>query len=323
MKNWIVVFVVLWMVSVSVAQPCEVPAPPEVIEVGSSHCIQVCPGDFIIIDLQGTTPGPGGVPVLIMQAGCQTDYCQTECTPITPPADLILGGDPFYPDEYFGSSDCLEIYMYWVHDAFWGFEIFSSCEGCFCITYDHQLAVELANFSAVSGDRSIDLNWRTASETDNDYFELWRDGVKIAEVDAATGTSGSTYHWLDTGLRNGTIYHYRLTAVDINGHRQELRTADAAPSAFSGDVTSYDLRQNFPNPFNATTSIAFDLLESGVVHLAVYDLLGRQVANLVQHEMTAGRHVVSFGAGDLPSGMYLYRIDVNGFSMQKKLLLLK
>jgi len=88
-------------------------------------------------------------------------------------------------------------------------------------------------------------------------------------------------------------------------------------------ITEYALHQNYPNPFNPETQITFDLLEAGTVHLTVYNLMGQEVTSLVNGGMTAGRHSVRFDATNLPSGLYLYRMDVNGFTGQHKMLLLK
>jgi len=83
------------------------------------------------------------------------------------------------------------------------------------------------------------------------------------------------------------------------------------------------LRGNFPNPFNPETQIAFELAEAGLVRLTVYNVLGRQVASLVNGPMAAGNHTVIFSGEGLPSGLYLYRLEANGFTDQKKMLLLK
>ncbi|AFN73325.1 hypothetical protein MROS_0081 [Melioribacter roseus P3M-2] len=86
---------------------------------------------------------------------------------------------------------------------------------------------------------------------------------------------------------------------------------------------SYSLEQNYPNPFNPTTTIKFSLPEKSIVKIAVYDLLGRLVANLVNGEYAAGYHTIQFNASDLASGVYFYRIEANDFVSVKKLMLLK
>lgn len=85
----------------------------------------------------------------------------------------------------------------------------------------------------------------------------------------------------------------------------------------------YALRQNFPNPFNPSTEIFFDLPETAMVSLVVYDVLGREVVRLVEGELPAGWHRARFDAGSLPSGVYLYRIQAGNFMDTGRMLLLK
>ena len=85
----------------------------------------------------------------------------------------------------------------------------------------------------------------------------------------------------------------------------------------------YALYQNFPNPFNPTTTIAFDLKESGRVTLTVFDVLGREVAKVIDKRMKAGRYKVVFYVPRLASGVYFYRIKAGRFTAIKKMLLVK
>ncbi|MBK6912028.1 MAG: trypsin-like peptidase domain-containing protein [bacterium] len=86
---------------------------------------------------------------------------------------------------------------------------------------------------------------------------------------------------------------------------------------------SYELHQNYPNPFNPSTSIAYDLLEASHVSLKVFDVLGREVATLATGHHEAGRYTVNFDAASLASGVYVYRLEANGFVDSKKMLLMK
>ncbi len=86
---------------------------------------------------------------------------------------------------------------------------------------------------------------------------------------------------------------------------------------------AYALRQNFPNPFNPSTEILFDLPEVAMVSLVVYDVLGREIARLVEGELPAGWHRARFDAGNIPSGVYLYRIQAGDFQDTGRMLLLK
>lgn len=85
----------------------------------------------------------------------------------------------------------------------------------------------------------------------------------------------------------------------------------------------YDLSQNFPNPFNPSTSIRFAIPKSSFVTLKVYDMLGREVATLVNQELNAGTFEYSFDGSKLTSGVYFYRIDAGDFTEIKKMMLVK
>ncbi len=85
----------------------------------------------------------------------------------------------------------------------------------------------------------------------------------------------------------------------------------------------YELYQNYPNPFNPETMIKFDLPHAGFVKLVVYDALGREVKTLVNGELPAGEYIVKFYADGLPSGVYFYKLEVNGFNQVKKMILLR
>jgi hypothetical protein len=87
--------------------------------------------------------------------------------------------------------------------------------------------------------------------------------------------------------------------------------------------TKYSVSQNYPNPFNPTTSIKFTVPKSGFVSLKVYDILGRQVADLVNQVKSAGTYIVDFDASTLTSGMYFYKFESNDFVSVKKMVLVK
>ena len=87
--------------------------------------------------------------------------------------------------------------------------------------------------------------------------------------------------------------------------------------------SDFTLHQNYPNPFNPTTVISYDLPENSQVNLAVYDMMGRRVATLVNENVAAGTHQVQFDAGSLSSGTYMYRLQAGGNIQTKKLTLIK
>jgi hypothetical protein len=90
----------------------------------------------------------------------------------------------------------------------------------------------------------------------------------------------------------------------------------------SNVLKRYRLQQNYPNPFNSTTTIQFTLPKRLAVTLKLYDILGGEVATLVDEELEPGEYKVTFEAGGLPSGVYFYRIQAKGFVQTRKLTLL-
>ncbi|MCB9358150.1 MAG: T9SS type A sorting domain-containing protein [Calditrichaeota bacterium] len=197
------------------------------------------------------------------------------------------------------------------------------------ILEDFQLPVELMSFTANGADGRVVLSWTTASETDNDMFEVNRwNGTAWqragARVDAA-GTSPSQhfYQFVDSDVEPGVTYRYNLVAIDIDGNRMTVGEVESLVEPHSSVVSEFALHQNFPNPFNPSTQISYDLADATNVNLAVFDLLGRQVATLVNGAQNAGRYTVNFDASSLPSGMYFYRLETKNFTDMKKMMLLK
>jgi hypothetical protein len=88
-------------------------------------------------------------------------------------------------------------------------------------------------------------------------------------------------------------------------------------------VLTYELSQNYPNPFNPVTQIQYSLEKSSNVTLRVFDILGREVATLINENQNAGRHVVDFDASNFASGIYLYRLEAGSFIQVKKMILMK
>jgi hypothetical protein len=114
-------------------------------------------------------------------------------------------------------------------------------------------------------------------------------------------------------MRNTSPFFSQFRRTVQNVRRDEL----------SGIPTQYELQQNYPNPFNPTTVISYQLPLASQVRLTVYDMLGRQVAILVNQRLDAGRYEATFTAGNLASGIYLYRLQAGGFSQTSKMLLIK
>jgi hypothetical protein len=108
-----------------------------------------------------------------------------------------------------------------------------------------------------------------------------------------------------------------------NGQSIALENTASSVADIPASPTSFSLEQNYPNPFNPSTTIKYQLPESGEVTLAVYDLLGRQVAVLVSEKLAAGRYSREWNPSNIPSGVYFCRLNAGSFSQTRKIILMK
>jgi hypothetical protein len=176
-------------------------------------------------------------------------------------------------------------------------------------------------------------------ESDINWSELQR---KISVNGAwATVYSGPNRWWSDNSIiydpQNGTIpVFFRVRVRDTQNKWSvwsdlyDTRTFKNLPTqqkiSFGNNETipiEYDLTQNFPNPFNPNTIINYSIKDAGLVKIKVFDILGSEVSNLVNETKEAGNFAVEFNAANLPSGVYIYTLQVNGFTSSKKMLLMK
>lgn len=157
-----------------------------------------------------------------------------------------------------------------------------------------------------------------------------------------------TYNFNDPYIGSDEIYNENYAIGDVKPGTYTIRALNGAyvrtvtvgaGQVVNADASSdvrfdfnlpveFELSQNYPNPFNATTVITYKLPESGYVRLKIYDLLGREVATLVDEEKSAGEYHQFFDAFDLASGVYVYQINVttfsgNNFTQSKKMTLTK
>ncbi|MEI7811356.1 MAG: T9SS type A sorting domain-containing protein, partial [Ignavibacteria bacterium] len=91
----------------------------------------------------------------------------------------------------------------------------------------------------------------------------------------------------------------------------------------SASVSSYSVSQNYPNPFNPTTNIKYSIAKSGIVSLKIFDVIGKEVAVLVNQYQTAGTYHVQFDASHLSSGIYFYKLQSGDFTSVNKMMLIK
>ena len=216
---------------------------------------------------------------------------------------------------------------------------------------DASLPVELISFSAKQIGNGIELIWKTASESNNEGFEVQRFDLavqnraweKIGFISGAgTTTEMKNYTFRDENISGGK-YKYRLKQINFDGsfeYSEEITADLLLPGKF-------ELKQNYPNPFgvasrsgNPQTTISFSIPAASKgnnamkqmrninnnlvdVTLKVFDALGREITTLVNEAKPAGKYEIDFSAGGLPSGVYFYRIKAGEFFESKKMLLLK
>ena len=151
-----------------------------------------------------------------------------------------------------------------------------------------------------------------------------------------TTDGGNSWIKIPTGLISdlysvGFVDSYNALISGSSGYNENnclLKYSLSSPTSVFEDSrnvysSGFYLRQNYPNPFNPSTTINFTVPVPGIVRLHVYDLLGREVAELINGELSAGNHSVQFNARNLPNGVYFYRMDYRNYSATKKLILLK
>jgi hypothetical protein len=187
------------------------------------------------------------------------------------------------------------------------------------------IPVELVSFSSMIDGNNVILNWATATETNNYGFEILRkdsetEWKSIAFVKGAGNSLNyNSYRYNDNNLTPGT-YSYRLKQIDYSG---TFKYYDLSETVKIGIPDRFELLQNYPNPFNPSTVISWQSPVGSRQVLKVYDILGNEVATLVDEYREAGRYEIEFNASHLSSGMYFYKLTVGGFSEIKKMLLIK
>ncbi len=195
------------------------------------------------------------------------------------------------------------------------------------------LPVEVTTFTISTQNNSIELKWETATEVNNYGFEIQRQ-IQVSSIEnqdkhqswknlsfvEGNGNSNSSkfYNYIDKTISSGK-YSYRLKQIDIDGSFEYSDIVEVD----LGLPNEFLLSQNYPNPFNPTSSIQFSLPRGTNVRLLVYNLIGKQVAELVNQNMNAGNHKITFDASALSSGIYYYKLISGEYISTKKMILLK
>ena len=149
----------------------------------------------------------------------------------------------------------------------------------------------------------------------------WADGEDMPDTatysyEALTTTESASF--ILVGVTDDDSSSVQVDEIWYNERPAGLEISDEAPIA-----SRYELGQNYPNPFNPTTHIRFNIPETVNAKLTVFNVMGEEVATLVNGVIQAGGHTVSWNAASMPTGVYFYQLESGNFSQTKKLLLVK
>lgn len=189
---------------------------------------------------------------------------------------------------------------------------------------DGTVPVELSFFNVQHNSFEIVIDWQTASEINNKGFEISRstDGKLYTLLEFINGQGSSTeksnYLFIDKSPLAGEFY-YKLEQVDFDGSRNTLRIEKiSTPGA-----TEYSLSGNYPNPFNPSTTIKFNLPESADVKFSVHNVTGQTVREINYSARPAGQNEIKFESSGLSSGIYFYKISSSFGILFDKMILVK
>ncbi|MBN1466570.1 chitobiase/beta-hexosaminidase C-terminal domain-containing protein [candidate division KSB1 bacterium] len=184
--------------------------------------------------------------------------------------------------------------------------------------YIGQVGVELASFSACWRDGLVDLAWVTEENIVLGYNlkkKSGRDGIFLPLNDRLirpdTSAESRTCHYADHEIETGATYYYLLQRLDFRGVAVQFGpisiTTPTANEFMPNELTLYN---NYPNPFNAQTTIAFALPHTGLVTVEIFTIRGQRVELLAAEKHAAGRHALVWNGANVPSGVYVVRLHV-------------
>jgi hypothetical protein len=159
----------------------------------------------------------------------------------------------------------------------------------------------------------------TATFLPGDVVTMVPNGVEVVSllVEATETTPMGTHPIEVTGTGSGShVVTVDLKVTPRPPGRRAIKLGVGVP-------VDFELSQNYPNPFNPETTIEFGLPEDGHVNVQVYNMLGQVVGDLVDEQLDAGYYSVSWHAAGLPTGIYFYRIEAEGYTATKRMVYMK
>ena len=193
------------------------------------------------------------------------------------------------------------------------------------VVIDASLPVELSSFTSEVNGRKVILRWTSVSENNNSGFGIERSSENEVWKSIGFVTGNGTindpvnYMFVDHDIPSGK-YRYRLKQTDFNGTFEYFNLMN---EVVIGTPGKFYLHQNFPNPFNPTTKINFDMSSDAFVKITVYDVSGKEVSILVNEFVPAGFHNVDFSGQNIAGGVYFYKIEAGNLTSVRKMLLIK
>jgi len=210
---------------------------------------------------------------------------------------------------------------------------------------DNSLPVELSTFTTRSSSRGVELSWTTESEIENQGFivsrktahQRWQELASFASTKALEGqgstTRATTYSYVDQTVQAGVSYVYQLSDVDYQGHRTDHEDLIQELTYLTPEQNSrpqvLELKGLYPNPFNPSTTLSYDLTEAVELMVNIYNLQGTQVWSYHQSQQPAGQNYsLNWNGRDqsgttLTSGIYLVRIQAGNQILSRKVTLLR
>lgn len=203
------------------------------------------------------------------------------------------------------------------------------------------LPVEMVYFFGSVVENEVELRWGTATEVNNYGYDVQRTDTSYnwIVIDFVQGYGNSyspkDYIYYDSTIIKNGKYFYRLKQIDFDGnfeltHDTVKVTVDFITSVsdelnlvFDQQPESIILHQNFPNPFNPSTTISFSVKKNDHITLKIYTLSGEEVTTLWNRYTNIGIHYVKFNAANLSTGIYLYKLFTTGKVITKKLVITK
>jgi len=203
------------------------------------------------------------------------------------------------------------------------------------ISFDEQVPVELSAFAGEVIDDRVVLNWATASQTNNAGFRVLRSTDQqnfevVSELISGAGTTDALldYTFTDEGIPAVEQVYYVLEQIDLDGTIHRSNPIGVLLGARFLNLPTEFASAVYPNPFNPSTTISYDLPLEAEVSIVIYDAIGQEIRRLISQQHTAGRYSIQWDAKDhlgrsVGSGVYIAKILAGNNTATQKMLLLK